>query len=67
MVACRGEGTAKCGTSAEGWREMVPRNYPMSTVRSALLLCGLVVAVALTVAWDSFLSTSFSDFAEFMF
>ena len=39
----------------------------MSAVRNALLLCGLVVAVALTLAWDSFLSYEFFKFAEFIF
>ena len=39
----------------------------MSAVRSALLLCSLVVAVVLTLAWDSFLSYEFFRFAEFIF
>jgi hypothetical protein len=36
----------------------------MSALRSALLLCSLVVAVVLTLAWDSFLSYEFFRFAE---
>jgi hypothetical protein len=39
----------------------------MSAVQSALLLCSLIVAVALTLAWDSFLSYEFFRFAEFIF
>jgi hypothetical protein len=46
----------------------VPRDLPpMPGIRTALLLCGLGVAVALTVAWDSFLSYEFYRFAEFIF
>jgi hypothetical protein len=39
----------------------------MSAARSALLLSGLVVGVALTVAWDSFLSYEIFRLAEFIF
>jgi hypothetical protein len=36
-------------------------------IRSASLVCGLGFAVAVTVAWDSFVSYEFFRLAEFMF
>jgi hypothetical protein len=43
------------------------RVVSMSAIRSALLACGLGLALAVTVAWDSFVSYEFFRFAEFMF
>jgi hypothetical protein len=39
----------------------------MSAIRNALPVCGLVFAVAATVAWDSFVSYEFFRLAEFVF
>ena len=39
----------------------------MSAIRNALPVCGLVFAVALTVAWNTFLGYEFLRFAEFIF
>jgi hypothetical protein len=39
----------------------------MSVTYNALILWGLVLAVALTVAWDSFVTYELFRFAEFIF
>jgi hypothetical protein len=39
----------------------------MSSIQSALIFCGLILAVALTIAWDSFLSYEVLKLAEFVF
>jgi hypothetical protein len=39
----------------------------MSAIKSGLLLCGLLLAMALTTAWDGFLSYEFLRFCEFVF
>ena len=39
----------------------------ISSIRSVLILCGLGLAVALTIAWSSFLSYVVFRLAEFVF
>lgn len=42
-------------------------SLPMSSIQSALIFCGLMLAVALTIAWDGFLSYEVLKLAEFVF
>jgi hypothetical protein len=39
----------------------------MSSIQNILIFCGLVFAMALTVAWDSFLSYEAFELAKFVF
>jgi hypothetical protein len=39
----------------------------MTAIRNALIVCGLAVALAMTVVWDGFLSYEIFRLSEFVF